>query len=300
MLTCVFACTASKTLPVTRPLQARWYRTLKLTEAFERWSEALEQADLTTSVARLYKGGYWSVARSLVQDTPLPMQALVASAGVGVRGFHERIPAYAATFNSPHRDTVPGGEYRSGQVWWWRHTGGRERLRRLADNEDARVAVALPGQYLRVAMPDLLFLQENLGPRAITVFTTDEHAINELGASAVPLAGRMSRVLGGTAGQLTVRALDHVVRAARYPQDVTPGRAHTLLDDILRKSPAALYPKRKKQTVHDVRAWLAEALASGDPPTSATNALRRFRSDGRGFEQKHFSRIFREMQGGTR
>jgi len=299
VLTCLVACTASKSLEPSRALQARRYRGLPLTEALEAWSAALDAEHQRTTVARLYKGVYWSVARRLVQDTHLPMRALVASAGLGVRGFDERVPSYAATFNHPELDTIPEGNYPSGRLWWWRHTGGRRRLRAVAEEPGARIAVALPGQYLHVALPDLIYLQNALGPRALTVFTTDEAAIDELGGSAVPLEGRMSRVLGGTAGQLTVRALDHVVRSAERVQDVTPGRARRLMRDVLEEAPPRLYPQRKKQSQDEARAWIQAALDSDDPPTSATAALRRFRGEGLGHEQKRFTRIFREIEGGS-
>lgn len=299
MISAVFACTASKTLPAVPQLEARWYRTLRPTVAFQRWSAALEQASDTTTVARLYKGGYWSIARTLVHDTTLPLRALVASAGVGLRDFHERIPAYQAVFNNAEIDAVPEAHHMNGQIWWWRHLGGRDRLRGLAEGPSPRIVVALPGQYLRVAMPDLLYLQAELGPRALTVFTTDTRAIDELGGSAVALQGRMSRVLGGAAGHLTVRALDHVVRAAERPEDITPGRARALLARVLQKAPAKMYPTRTRQSAEDVRRWIRDALESEDPPTSATSALRRFRSQGLGHEQKRFASLFRELQQGA-
>ncbi len=295
MLTCVFACTLSKTLEPSRGLHARRYRGLKPTEAIERWSAAISAATETTSVARLYKGGYWATARSLVQDTPLPMQALVASAGVGLRGFNERIPAYAATFNSGELDSIPGGHSLTGLYWWWRHTRGRPRLRALAEGSNPKIAVALPGQYLKVVLPDLLFLQRELGPRALTVFTTDRQAIDELGACAVELDRRMSAVLGGTVGQLTVRALDHVVRKAEGLEDITPGRARSYLQEVRLASPERLFPKRIRQTEEQAAAWIRGAKSSDAPPASASAALRRFRDAGFAFEQKRFGRLFRSL-----
>lgn len=299
MLTCIFACTSLKTLKPPRRLQARSYRADEPAEAYSHWEAALTEATETTSVATLYKGGYWASSHRLIQETSLPTQALVASAGIGLREFNEQVPGYAATFNRQDLDTVPGGESLEGQRAWWSRIGGEQKLRALADLHTPQIAVALPVGYLRVVMPDLEYLRDKLGPRALAVFTSDNYAVKRLGDSAVPLKGQMSKVLGGPVGQITVRALEYVVQTARHPEDVNASEARSLLEAVLRQSPRGMYPKRRKQNAQDVATWITEALTTNDPPTSATAALSRFRSQGLGFEQKHFARIYHEVQEGN-
>ncbi|TNE90381.1 MAG: hypothetical protein EP330_08680 [Deltaproteobacteria bacterium] len=263
------------------------------------WLDELNAADDRVKISRLYKGGYWSVARQMVHDTHLPVRAWVASAGVGLREFTDAVPAYAATFNPGHSDTVPGGDGpggHSGRLAWWKMIGGRDALRGLAEDDD-RIVVALPGEYLRVVLPDLQVLQAQLGARALSVFTTDTEAIDALGTSAVPLEGRMRSVLGGPTGQLTVRALARVMEQAATPADLTPGRCRQVMADVLEEAPATTYPKRLRQHEWQVENWVREALASETPPTSASAALRQFRDAGFAYEQKKFGRLFRRIQG---
>jgi len=296
VLSCIFACTLSKTLAPRPRLEARYYSQMSLSDAVEQWTLALQEETETTSVARLYKGGYWAPARAFIQDTPLPVEAHVASAGLGLRTFRQQVPAYAATFNPGLLDTIPGGATPQGQMWWWQQMGGSAAVRALAEGPDRRILVALPGRYLTVAVPDLLFLQQALGPRALSVFTTDKTAIDKLGTSAVPLDSRMSAVLGGTAGHVTVRALSHVVRQAQGPGDVTPGHARRLLEDVQKAAPDILYPKRQRQTEDQAAEWIRQASKRTDAPTSASAALRQFRNEGFAFEQKRFGRLFRSLK----
>jgi hypothetical protein len=262
----------------------------------EQWTQALGSATATTSVARLYKGGYWALARTLVQETSLPVQAFVASAGLGLKDFAEFGPGYSATFNPEDSDVVAGGHESNGRLWWWRHLGGRARLRALGEAEQSRVLVALPTAYLAVLMPDLEVLQARLGTTRVLVFTADPSLAGTLGGSVVLLQGRMSKVLGGTAGQLTVRALDYVVRRAVAPEDLTPSRATLLLEEVRTRSPERLYPKRLRQTEGQVENWIRAALLSEQPPLSASAALKQFRAAGLACEQKHFGRLFRTLQ----
>ena len=271
------------------------FRGLPKVEASLRWNAVLAGVEDTTTVARLYKGGYWSVARSIVQEATFPLDAYVASAGLGLKSFRERVPAYAATFNPGSDDSIPGSETAEGRRDWWCAIGGSASLRALALGTNRRIVVALPGEYLKVALPDLLFLQEELGARAIAVFTTDSVVIDAMGASAVPLDARMSRILGGAVGHVTVRALEHVLQQSRAPEDLTPGRARALLEEVRKAAPKELFPKRKRQTEDQVADWIRKARTGDHPPTSASAALRRFRDEGFAFEQKRFGRLFRSL-----
>ena len=132
-------------------------------------------------------------------------------------------------------------------------------------------------QPLRPAAPDLIHIQNEIGARSLTVFTTDTAAVEHLGASAVALDARMSRVLGGPVGHVTVRALDYVLRRVGSAEEVSAFTAEHILEDVRRQAPEELFPKRKRQTEPEVAQWIVQALNGSNPPSSASAALRRFR-----------------------
>jgi hypothetical protein len=272
------------------------YSGLSREETVRAWKRAIENAEDCTSVARLYKGGYWSTTRSIVQDFPGQFRGFVASAGVGLKEVRDQVPAYGATFNPGSKDSIPDAESEEGRRWWWEQLGGSEKLKNLAA-QGGKLAVALPGHYLDVAIPDLLYVRDILGDNKVTVFTTDDDAIDQLGPSAVRLDARMSRVLGGPVGHVTVRALNHVLRNIETPGKITPDRAEALLKDVQRAAPKELFPKRKRQTETEVADWILRAMSAPYPPTSASAGLRRYRDDGFAVEQKRFGRLFRSLLG---
>ena len=295
MLTCLFACTASKTLEPSPALQLRRYTHLKPQVAAEAWTAQVAQAETRVPVGRLYKGGYWSMAKDAVSNSELALEAYVASAGLGIRAFDDRVPAYSATFNPGHPDTVPGnGGIGDGRAWW-RLLGAPARLRDISLAPGSRLLVALPNNYLQVLLTDLKAVAPMLAPGHLTVFTTSKEAVKSLDSAAVLLEGRMSRVLGGAVGSLTAAALAYCIASAKSETDMDTSSIVAQMADVLRQSPTQTYPKRAKRTEAEVRHWLSEALSSPSPPGSASAALRRFRNAGFAFEQKRFGRLFREI-----
>lgn len=299
MLRCIFACTQSKTLTPNAALCASSYQDVEPEEAAVKWQTALDSDPDKTTLAKLYKGGYWSSVISITTQTNLPFAGYVMSAGAGLRAFNEQAPAYAATFTSGKIDTVPGGKSLDGCIAWWTALGGRDRLRDLAKDHKGVIAVALPGIYLEVAIKDLLYLQEQIGPEALTVFTANKSAIQLLGASAVPLDYRMSAVLGSTASEVTVRSLRHVMKTATSVEHLSAKRANETLEPVREAAPDIFYPIRTKQTEEEVAKWIVESKLRDQPPTSASAALRLFRDEGFAFEQRRFGHLFKAIQEGN-
>jgi hypothetical protein len=113
----------------------------------------------------------------------------------------------------------------------------------------------------------------------------------------IPLDARMIRhpEVGGTAGQLTANVLRWVLDKVSSPAEVNPTYIRALIKPLQQFDDTPLYPKRKKCTEDEVRAWILDAWETSDPPSSKTEALRRFRSSGLGFEQKRFGRVYQQL-----
>jgi hypothetical protein len=298
MISLLVACTRSKHMNARPTLDAERVKALPTAKAMEWWRTALdvERAAATMPANRLYKGGYWAAVRDAVIDHAV--EGWIVSAGLGLAGFGERVPSYAATFTPGAPDSIPGADSLEGRRAWWNAIGGAERLQCVLDGlEGSPLLVALPSGYLEVAQPVL----EAQGPfdadGSIVVLgnTSNPSLAEAFGAAWIPLDLRLAHHVGGTAGQLTARTASYLLRYLHTPADLTPNKARALLDQLPVEHLRPLYPKRQRCTEDEVRDWILDALASSDPPGSATAALRRFRDSGLAYEQKKFGRLFRRV-----
>jgi hypothetical protein len=298
MVTLLVACTRSKHMDSPPKLDAAKINHLPPSEAREGWRAVLntERRTATMPASRLYKGGYWSAVRDAVIDHAV--EGWIVSAGLGLAGFGERVPTYAATFTPGARDSVPGANSLEGRRAWWNAIGGAERLEQMLNELDGRpLLVALPSGYLEVAQPVLETLGplESDGPVVVLGNTSSPALAQAFGEAWIPLDLRLAHHVGGTAGQLTARTAAYLLRYLHRPEDLTPAKAKALIAQLPVEHLQPLYPKRRRCTESDVRDWILEALESPEPPGSATAALRRFRNGGLAYEQKKFSRLFRSV-----
>src|SRR5688572_4015838 len=103
----VASCTDSKTVsPVVRLGDVR---RAALDARYAAWREALKHTTSRFPAEHLYKGGYWSVVRSLpavAQRAGWRADLWISSAGYGVVPRDKRVVAYSATFARGHADSV--------------------------------------------------------------------------------------------------------------------------------------------------------------------------------------------------
>jgi len=288
------ACTQSKRGAVPLRRRLRHHEAAGSPAAVaDTWGAALrEPARGARRLTDLYKGGYWSAALDLRDSLP-GADLGVVSAGLGFVPAAAAHSPYSATFSSGHPDSVPGASQSSGRAEWWQLLGASDRLRAAIDSA-RQVLVVLPNRYLDVVADDLLGrdrghvlvfasecprpLSDRLGER---LFRVRAPMVRRLGTNVSALAPKAAAfALAGGAGEL--------------------GRVHRRLATLMADSEQPLYPSREKQTPDQVAAWLRAALASDEPPTSATAALRSFRGSGRAFEQKRFHRLFHQVVESTR
>ncbi len=298
MITLLVACTRSKHMDSPPRLDATKVRNLPPAEARQGWRTALEIERLSATMPanRLYKGGYWSAVRDAVVDHAV--EGWIVSAGLGLAGFGERVPPYAATFTPGAPDSIPGAGSLKGRREWWNAIGGAERLEGVLHGLDGGpLLVALPSGYLEVAQPVLETLApfEPDGPIVVLGNTSNPSLAQAFGEAWIPLDLRLAHHVGGTAGQLTARSAAYLLRYLHRPDDLTPAKAKGLIAQLPVDHLKPLYPKRRRCTEDEVREWILDALASSDPPGSATAALRQLRNGGLAYEQKKFSRLFRSV-----
>ncbi|MCB9759485.1 MAG: hypothetical protein H6739_06565 [Alphaproteobacteria bacterium] len=231
-------------------------------------------------------------------DAAIPMRTLVVSAGLGLVDVQDRVPSYAATFTPGTRDSIPSDPTGvTARRWWW-GLGGVEKFRRqVIEAKDPRLISAMPFRYLDAAQPGLLQFVEAHGSERLVILGTENQKARfpEFAESWADLDLSMVHALGGTAGQLTARALRWVCDQVHEPGQITPSAVRKMVAPLADPDAPPLYPKRIRRSPEEVRRWILAALAGEDPPTSATGALRRFRGEGNAFEQKRFGRLYHEL-----
>lgn len=283
------ACTQSKRGVVAPRRRLRQY-TLDgdASVVAKSWAAALRGPVAGTSpLTHLYKGGYWSAAVELLRSLP-GAELAVVSAGLGLVPATAVHGPYSATFSSGHPDSVPGASDSAGRAKWWGLLGASERLRAKV-RQASRVFVVLPNRYLDVVADDLL--ASDRGHVQVFASACPRPLAAALGRRLFQVKAPMIRQLGTNVSALAPKAATFVLEGGRAENAELRRR----FEQLEVEDEAALYPVRKKQTPQEVAEWLRSALATAEPPTSATAALRAFRASGRAFEQKRFHRLFREV-----
>lgn len=285
------ACTAAKR-------KATWYVDVAslalagtdLESDAAEWSALLAHADRTTELRSLYKGAYWHGVQ-LLRKACGADSVWVMSAGLGLVSDATRQPAYRATFGSGPSDAIPGASTIAGRRAWWAALGGRAALRALCP-DNGPLLVVLPRSYMRTALPDLAHLSQVFGDRMLVLSPGPMRPIGLPPENWVEIEARMARPLGVGVSAIAPAAACHILEVSNGQWDL--GAFRRALGTLVPDGAPKLYPTRTKHSVEEVRLWLKAALAAEAPPSSASAALRTFRGEGRGFEQKHFHRLFRE------
>ncbi len=300
MVLILLACTDSKKFEPDPTLHLARYRKRSFQDCLAAWRAALPLAPKQCRAGQMYKGGYWRAATRARVNAAIPSKTLVVSAGLGLVDVQEMVPSYAATFTPSLSDSIPDAGQQDVAERWWRGLGGEERfLREIAAMADPRIICALPEKYLDAVRATLVQFSQVHGAEKLVVLGSRSHAhrSTELGDSWVQLDARMSKhpEIGGAVGQLTARTLNWVLDKVASPSEVNPSHIRGLLEPLQKFDDQPLYPKRQKCSPADVHKWILDAMESADPPSSRSEALRRFRDAGFAFEQKRFGRVYQDV-----
>ena len=302
--------------PNTGLIAANFSRKQAPTRVAKAWKKAIadaKTADRSSGklkpAAGRYKGGYWSKAQMAAQEIAKQGgRTMVVSAGLGLVGIEEEISCYDATFSAHGKDRVPGAETLAGRQKWWELIGGSDRLRaelRQTNRRKGKVLCAVPASYLAVIGPDLEQASKALGEDLVIVTAESDVEIAEkfgLENHLAPASAWLTRTkrdeFFAVAGSITGCAALFLLNKVRA-KNLTPKTATRALDRLKKTVPdwnTNFYPKRIRQTPEAVREWIQQCHESETLPGSKSAALKKFRGQGLGFEQKHFGRIFEEVK----
>lgn len=291
-------CTSSKTQPIEDGLRGRALQALASEQQSSTWLSRVAEARLQVPVHSLYKGGAWTLAREAAAAAGRRGgAAYVVSAGLGLAAFDALAPGYDITFTAGSPDIIPGGASAEARAAWWQALAGPGALERaLAGGPHDVLLVALPEAYLEAVAPSLAELIASLGLDHVSVLASRLTPFSRryLSDCWVPATADQTTLLRGNAGQSALTALLYVLQNLPPDQPMTRPAVTELLSQLARRD-TPLYPRRERLGRAHAVAWIDAAIASGRPPLSASEALRRYRDAGFAYEQKAFHLLFAEV-----
>jgi hypothetical protein len=254
------------------------------------WMERLTVREQGTpfELASLYRGDNWLQTQRLLMmaNERVSSDAMVASAGLGLRELSEIHAPYAATFSQSHPDTVaPTGK----TLHWWDGLtaltgGGLERI------ESPQIVLVLSEPYARALDAQIEILAGTGQEVAIFGGWRDMPGIERIKADR-----QLRAELGGSVGSL----LPRMTRKWLDPWDggrLTSGQHVSIWEAWSRESRHRESYDRKRLSDQEVYEWISDVL-SKDPSLAATTSLRRLRDSGYACEQQRFGAIFKKLKG---
>ena len=297
MINVLVSCTNKKSSPPLASLHLENYGSIPPENVQQRWKENLASAAPSKKACDLYQGKWYTVLR---QDkySSLNIQTHIISAGLGFLSSQTLIPSYSCTFTKNSIDSIPKAEEKGVAQQWWESLGGLEDFKKqFAKQHNPLLICALPNSYLQPIQQALKWFVSHFSSTNLIILCSGKHQgrYPQLKQSWISLEHRMSNEIGGSFGNLSVYALCWLLEQAETETDISLPFAKTVFANLSKKvanQPSKLTPG-KKQTEQQVLTWLHSELTAKSLPSSATAALREFRKQGFGFEEKRFRKLYK-------
>jgi hypothetical protein len=281
-LTIIVTCTERKSATPQPQLMARNLPGGGVANRARTWVQRLADSEgAEAPLADLYRGETWSQAKRLIATTSqigFTPEVLVASAGLGLRGVDDRAPAYAATFNSGHADSVVTSS--DDAPAWWRA------LPHTRMHVGRRAIWVLSESYSRAIAADLF---ERTTPDQLLVFGGSKEIPDDV---RIRSDRGLRHALGGTTTSLNLRT---AIRWLTLSPGGDPfcGEAGDRWRAWSEREQRPDRYDRSPVTDETVRNF-ARTLVAQNPGVSKTRALKLLREAGLACEQKRFSNLFQQ------
>lgn len=287
-------------------------RGLPVADRAVRWVDRLlseRERGKQQRLVDLYVGPGWRASMELVDAVSEAVGnaavGYVVSAGLGLQhlGADEAAwPRYSATFTPGHPDAVVADSRDSGDAstTWWAALGRSEPLgattfARLASTHDAVVVVA-SAPYLRAVREDLIAAAR--GGLRVVAFTASPAPLGDLEQHLVRLDARTRSVVAASDARASADFVAFVAQElGEGLVDVDTARAFVARTLEGREAPRR--PRGVTAEPEEVRAFIEVSLRD-DPGVRKGPLLRRWRDQGRAFEQKRFGTIYDQVADAAR
>lgn len=286
-------------------------RELSVTDRAVHWVDRLlseRERGVQQSLVDLYVGPGWRASMELIDCVSEAVghaaAGYVVSAGLGLQSLGvdgSAWPRYSATFTTGHPDAVVDRRD-SGDVstTWWAALGRSEPLgattfASLAADHDALIVVA-SAPYLRAVREDLIAAARGGCP--VVAFTASPAPLGDLEQHLVRLDARTRAVVPASDARATADFVAFVAQElGEGLVDVDTARAFVARTLEGREAPRR--PRGVTAEPEEVWAFI-EASLRDDPGARKGPLLRRWRDEGRAFEQKRFGAIYDQVADAAR
>ncbi|QCT90338.1 hypothetical protein CRI69_20860 [Escherichia sp. E4742] len=275
------------------------------------WSNALNEVISTSETVcaiDLYKGGHWSMAKSILERYAVDLWVL--SAGLGLLHYKDKVAPYNATFATGYEESIPlySKEYvgKSFHKTWWKELTERSLFKSqhptsiaelmknnnqgyfiICGSPDYINAIELDAihglEYLREPKKQLLIItsKEISGNLSNYLFKTNKKMAEWLKCNMLMLNISMAKYI---IHEFTTKKIDNLNALSQY------------LSSELQKLPERENKKGIRRNSEEVSHFIVQILQR-NPGISATQALRTFRDSGNSFEEKRFRAFFKALSG---
>lgn len=301
MLNIVVNCTNRKAVKPEHGLCLVNYKAVGIELVHKSWTENRLSSNNQMPAFDMYQGEYWSVVRSLSENSNV--RVFVFSAGLGIFDIDTEIPSYGATFTQGSPDSVSkidssisasDANYR----WFkmnskkYRNHNGDLNYKKIFGNEPT--IFCLSSSYLQVLSSDLMRFDESIREKIMIVGSKFN---GMTGYDYIDTPGKLRLTFGGTLSTVSVRTLGYLLSSVDTYSE--PRLLFNSLTDLVNdlKSKADELPKFNRTTMRDSEVLdFITAELSINGTYSASTLLRKLRDSGFACEQSRFKKIFQDFR----
>lgn len=264
----------------------------------QQWKNALRTASLDHTSYTLYGGRAFTEAALAAKSANAPHYFL--SAGLGLVGPDEKIPAYAmTTVGSTDENVLRKCPQGTTAADWWEKALSPGALADLIGRASGRVLLALPSVYLEMIQDELLCLS-GCALTKVRIFTAGSAKLrsSSIAECVMPYDARLDgpdSPIPGTKSDFASRALRHFVGIACQTEKPGLSGDKNLVATALAGMRVPTIPKRVRVSDSDIREAL---IAAWEHAQGNRQRLLRHLRDAllMSCEQSRFARIAQELE----
>jgi hypothetical protein len=270
-----------------------------LDEVARQWNNSLRSASRQHNSHTLYSGRAFIEAARAAKAAGLPHY--VVSAGLGLVGPEDKIPAYAmTTVGSTDENILRKCPQGTTATDWWRAALKPGMLANLIGKTSGRVFLALPSAYLEMVQDELLSLPHIVLTKT-RIFTGGRETLRDspLEEFVMPYDSRLDgpdSPIPGTKGDFASRALRHFIGLEHKKTYPTLSHDKALVSSALTGMRTPKLPERVRVSDDEIRNALISEWTNARG--NRQKLLRHLRDKLLiSCEQSRFARIARELDG---
>ena len=289
----IVPCTSRKTVAVEHSAQLREVSERNLKPRVEEWFYRLSEIRIgCRSASNMYCGSAWTPVTKIVQS--LDIDVWIISAGYGLLHHSDVIVPYAATFSSPHPDSVTISNSFQSSDWWMQccesHTIQRS-VKTISDlakqNPEVPILIAVSKPYLEAVESDICSARSLLvASNLLSIVSVGSTKSGILADNLLPCDTRMEQVIGLGRSSINTRILGTIIQEHKEGFDYES--INLQINKLQFHQTQTSYPVRSRMTDEEVLNFI---IKSRDGNKSFTFMLKNLRDLGYACEYRRFKKI---------